>query len=151
VLVVAPARALQVAQRITAEISESGSLGWRAARALEPHLTPRTEHRAAIVAWLDGLLTLTEGLLLLSGKAWGEWIVIAALGALLPIEAVSLARRPRIGRAAVLLVNAAVVAYLVRRRLKNAHAGATSGNEVREPQGGSVSPPDSRGSPTRSP
>jgi uncharacterized membrane protein (DUF2068 family) len=133
VLVIAPAHSLQLAHLITAQISELGSLGWRAARALEPHLTPRAEHRAAVVAWLDGLLSLVQGLLLLSGKTWGEWIVIAGLGALLPIEAVSLARDPRIGRAAVLLVNAAVVAYLVRRRLK------------------AVRSPDSRGSPTRSP
>ncbi len=133
VLVLAPAHSLELAHRIAGQISELGSLGWRAARALEPWLTPRAEHGAAVVAGLDGLLSLAEGLLLLSGRTWGEWIVIAGVGALLPIEAVSLARHPRIGRAAVLLVNAAVVAYLVRRRLK----------EVR--------PLDSRGSPTRSP
>ena len=133
VLVLAPAHSLEFAHRITGQISELGSLGWRAARALEPWLTPRAEHGAAVVAGLDGLLSLAEGLLLLSGRTWGEWIVIAGVGALLPIEAVSLARHPRIGRAAVLLVNAAVVAYLVRRRLKH------------------VRPLDSRGSPTRSP
>ena len=133
VLVLAPAHSLELAHRITGQISELGSLGWRAAHALEPWLTPRAEHGAAVVAGLDGLLSLAEGLLLLSGRTWGEWIVIAGVGALLPIEAVSLARHPRIGRAAVLLVNAAVVAYLVRRRLK----------EVR--------PLDSPGSPTRSP
>jgi uncharacterized membrane protein (DUF2068 family) len=131
VLILAPAHSLQLAHRITGQISESGSLGWRAARALEPYLTPRAEHRAAVVAWLDGLLSLAEGLLLLSGRTWGEWIVIAGLGALLPIEAVSLARHPRIGRAAVLLVNAAVVAYLVRRRLKavSADQGPKHGDE----------------------
>jgi uncharacterized membrane protein (DUF2068 family) len=123
VLVLAPDRALGVAHRMATEISESGALGWRMAHALEPYLTSRAEHRAAIVAWLDGLSTLVEGLLLLSGKAWGEWIVIAGLGALLPIEAIGLVRRPRIGRAAVLLLNAAVVAYLVRRRIRHDQAG----------------------------
>ena len=143
VLVTAPARSLHFAHTLTAAISESGSLGWRAARALEPYLTPRAEHRAAIVAWLDGLSALAEGLLLLSGKAWGEWIVVAGLGALVPLEAVSLARRPGIGRAAVLLVNAAVVVYLVRRRLKQSTPAS--------PAGRGVSIPGSRGSPTRSP
>lgn len=130
VLVLTPDRALTVAHRVTAEISESGVLGWRVARALEPYLTPRIEHRAAIVAWLDGAVTLVEGLLLLSGKAWGEWIVIAGLAALLPIEAIGLVRRPRVGRAAVLLLNAAVVAYLVRRRLKHEEAGLRSRDAV---------------------
>jgi uncharacterized membrane protein (DUF2068 family) len=119
VLVLAPDRALRVAHRIAAELYESGSLGWRVAQVLEAHLTPRTEHRAAVVAGLDGLSTLAEGLLLLSGKAWGEWIVVAGLGALLPIEAIALARRPRVGRAVVLLLNAAIVAYLAWRRLKH--------------------------------
>jgi len=106
-------------------------LGWRVARARAPHLTPRAEHRAAVVACLDGLSTLAEGLLLLSGKAWGEWIVVAGLGALLPIEAVSLARRPRIGRATVLLVNASVVAYLARRRIKHDRRGVTGRDVLR--------------------
>ena len=138
-LLTAPDRALDVAHHITAQLSETGTLGWRIARALEPYLTPRAEHRAALVAWLDGLSTLTEGLLLLSGKAWAEWIVVGALGALLPIEAVSLVRRPRIGRAVVLLVNAAVVAYLVRLRLRREPAAATSGNADR-PSPGSPHP-----------
>jgi uncharacterized membrane protein (DUF2068 family) len=124
-LLSAPERALVVAHHINAQLSETGTLGWRLARALEPYLTPRAEHRAALVAWLDGLTTFTEGLLLVSGKAWGEWIVVAGLGALLPLEAISLVRRPRVGRAVVLLVNAAIVAYLVRLRLRHEPADST--------------------------
>jgi len=80
-------------------------------------LTPGVEVRAAILSWLDGLSTVTEGFLLLSGKALGEWLVVAGLSLLLPLEVMGLFRRPSIARAIVLLVNALAVAYLVRRRL----------------------------------
>ena len=120
-LTFAPISTIRAARHAVFELSESGALGWRVAHWAEPHLTVRVERRAAIVAWLDGVSTLVEALLLLSGKAWGEWIVVAGLALLLPLEAFSLVRRPRLGRALVLAANVAVVAYLARRRLKAAH------------------------------
>jgi hypothetical protein len=104
-------------RHLVAELSEWGLLGWRLAHWLEPWLTPGVEVRAAILSWLDGLSTVTEGFLLLWGKAWGEWLVVAGLSLLMPLEVMGLFRRPSITRAIVLLVNALVVAYLVRRRL----------------------------------
>ncbi|HEY5677083.1 MAG TPA: DUF2127 domain-containing protein, partial [Myxococcales bacterium] len=115
-----PVRSVGLARRLSVELSEMGSLGWRLAHWLEPHLTLGAEHKAAALAWLDGASTLVEGLLLLSGSAWGEWIVVCGLGLLLPVELVALLRHPRAVRALVLLVNAAVVAYLVRLRLHDA-------------------------------
>ena len=117
-LTFAPAKAVADARGIAVDLSEMGSIGWRAAHWLEPHLTRGAERKAAVLAWLDGISTAIEGLLLLSGSALGEWIVVAGISALLPIEAVSLARHPSLGHAAVLLINAAVVAYLVALRLK---------------------------------
>jgi hypothetical protein len=104
-------------RHLVAELSEWGVLGWRIAHWIEPRLTPNIEVRAAILAWLDGLSTVTEGILLLSGKAWGEWLVVAGLSLLLPLEVVGLFRRPSLARAIILLINALVVAYLARRRL----------------------------------
>ncbi len=121
-LTFAPVRAVSIARHATFELSETGALGWRIARWAEPHLTIRVEHRAAALAWLDGVSTFVEGLLLLSGTAWGEWIVVAGLALLVPFEAVGLARRPRIGRAVVLLINVAVVAYLARDRWRHRRA-----------------------------
>jgi uncharacterized membrane protein (DUF2068 family) len=120
-LTFAPARAVSVAHHAAFQLSETGALGWRVARWAEPHLTIRVEHRAAALAWLDGASTLAEGLLLLSGTAWGEWIVVAGLALLVPFEALALARRPRIGRAVVLLINLAVVVYLARDRWRHRH------------------------------
>jgi uncharacterized membrane protein (DUF2068 family) len=114
-----PVRSVAVARRLSVELSETGSLGWRLAHWLEPRLTRGAEHKAAALAWLDGASTLAEGMLLLSGSAWGEWIVVAGLGLLVPLELVALLRHPRPGRALVLLINTAVVAYLVRLRLKD--------------------------------
>ena len=68
------------------------------------------------MAWLDSVTTAAEVILLLRGKAWGEWLVAAGLGALVVVEVVSLERRPSLTRLVVLIVNAAVVAYLVARR-----------------------------------
>jgi uncharacterized membrane protein (DUF2068 family) len=117
-LTFAPERSVSVARHLVAELSETGTVGWRIARWIEPNLNIRVEHRAALLAWLDGASTLAEAFLLLTGTPWGEWIVVAALGVLLPFEAIALVRRPRIGRAVILLVNGAVVAYLVRLRLR---------------------------------
>src|SRR5258708_33590425 len=89
VLVLAPAHSLALAHRITRQISELGSLGWRAARALEPWLSPRAAHRAAVVPGPDGLLSLAEGLLPLSARTSGQGIVIARPGAPLPIQGIT--------------------------------------------------------------
>ena len=109
-----------LARHLTAELSESGSVGWRISRWLLPHLDRGTEWKAALVAWLDGISTAVEGLLLLWGNPLGEWIVVAGLAALVPFEAMSLVRHPGLVRALLLLVNAAVVAYLAWRRLAGA-------------------------------
>ena len=120
-LTFAPVRSVAFARHASFELSETGALGWRLSRWIEPHLTTRVEHRAAALAWLDGASTIAEGFLLLSGTAWGEWIVVAGLALLLPFEGVALARRLRVGRALVLLINAAVVAYLARDRWRHRH------------------------------
>jgi uncharacterized membrane protein (DUF2068 family) len=55
--------------------------------------------------------------LLILRKPWSEWMVAIGLGLLLPFELISVIRKPSIGKLAVLVINAAVVAYLVRRRI----------------------------------
>jgi uncharacterized membrane protein (DUF2068 family) len=75
----------------------------------------------------DGTLTLIEGWALVHGHWWGPWLVVAATGALLPLEVVSFARHPHAVRALVLLVNVAIVIYLARGALRErAHRGARS-------------------------
>ncbi len=78
-------------------------------------LTPGHLRLAALALALDAALTLVEGWSLRRGHWWGPWLVVVASGALLPFEVIHLARRPRLGRLMVLLVNALIVGYLVSR------------------------------------
>jgi uncharacterized membrane protein (DUF2068 family) len=64
---------------------------------------------------LDGTLTAVEAWALRSGRRWGPWLVVVTTGSLLPFELYELARSPRLSRALLILVNAAIVAYLARR------------------------------------
>lgn len=69
----------------------------------------------ALVA--DGAMTFLEGCALRLHKAWAEWLVVCTMGLPLPIELGELWRRPSAGHALLLVGNACIVAYLVRRRL----------------------------------
>ena len=118
--------AYRVGQRFAAELYEGGTLLFRLGRWIHQHLTTRTLHEGAVIAGLDGVTTALEGTLLWLGKAWGEWLVILGLALLLPFEANTLIHHPNAGKAAALLINAAIVGYLIRRRLSAArkHAAA---------------------------
>ncbi len=69
-------------------------------------------------------LFLTEGIGLWLRKKWAEWFTTILTASLLPLEIYELHRHPTIGKALALLVNLAVVVYLVKRirRESSAHA-----------------------------
>jgi uncharacterized membrane protein (DUF2068 family) len=71
----------------------------------------------------DGAITLVEGWALLRGRWWGPWLVVVATGSLLPFELVALARRPHVSRAALLVINVAIVVYLARKALRDRRQG----------------------------
>jgi hypothetical protein len=127
-LSLAPHSAVHLAERIVREIAEGGSTLGRFSRWLNPHVTTRFAVRAAAVAWVDGLSTAVEGLLLFQGSVWGEWIVVATLGALVPFETVSLERHPSAMRLTILLINALIVAYLILERLRAKRTRADAAN-----------------------
>jgi uncharacterized membrane protein (DUF2068 family) len=76
----------------------------------------------AVALVADGALTLVEAWALIHGHWWGPWLVVVATGALLPFEVVALARHPHLARALLLIVNAAIVAYLARKALRDHRA-----------------------------
>jgi uncharacterized membrane protein (DUF2068 family) len=82
------------------------------------HVTDSVVRGGAIVAWLDAGTTTLEATLLLMNKPWGEWLVVAGLGALIPVEVVWLVRHLTPERFGVLLVNSVVFAYLLWRRIR---------------------------------
>ena len=70
-------------------------------------------------------LFFTEGTGLAVGKRWAEYLTIVSTSSLLPLEIYELLERPSIAKFVLLLVNLAVVAYLVYelRRSRAGHRG----------------------------
>jgi uncharacterized membrane protein (DUF2068 family) len=69
----------------------------------------------AIALLADAVLSSVEGLALRAGKWWAPWLVVIATATLLPWELWRIFRHPRWGRVAVLVINIAVVLYLLRQ------------------------------------
>jgi uncharacterized membrane protein (DUF2068 family) len=69
----------------------------------------------ALALTLDGGLTLVEAWALRRGHWWGAWLVVIATSSLVPFEIVALVHAVHFTRVVVLLVNVAIVVYLVRR------------------------------------
>jgi uncharacterized membrane protein (DUF2068 family) len=72
-------------------------------------------------------LFLTEGTGLLFRKRWAEWLTIVATSSLMPIEVYELVEKFTAVRLLALLINAAVVLYLiylVRQKENGAHGSA---------------------------
>lgn len=76
----------------------------------------------SIGTFIYAAIFLVEGMGLAMQKRWAEYFTIITTGSLLPIEIYELVRRVSFGRCLALVVNLAVVAYLVfelRRFPKN--------------------------------
>jgi uncharacterized membrane protein (DUF2068 family) len=117
--------------------SDFGRLGERVMRAIE--LDPRRPffHRivdylhhlhaselrvAAIVAIGYGVLELVEGTGLWLDQLWAEYLTVIATSLLLPFELYELVHRPSVWKAAGIVVNLVIVAYLaylLRRRVRS--------------------------------
>lgn len=82
-------------------------------RALEQATTPRGLHITLLALLVDGVVTLFEGWALHRRRPWGAWVVVGVTGSLLPFEVFEMVHRFRWTRLGVLVVNVAVVAFLV--------------------------------------
>jgi Predicted membrane protein (DUF2127) len=78
--------------------------------------TARDLFIVAVAALADGVITLIEGLALHRRYRWSRWIVVGATASFLPFEVAALVRHPGAGRVALILVNASIVFYLMRRQ-----------------------------------
>jgi len=76
-------------------------------------LTPTRIKDVGVGSLIYAGLFLTEGIGLLLLKRWAEWMTIVVTGSLVPVEIWESLRRPHIGRVLLLVVNLAVVAYLI--------------------------------------
>ena len=82
-------------------------------------VTPAQLRAASAGTFVYAGLLLTEGLGLLFRKRWAEYFTIITTGGLIPLEVYELSRRVTTVKVAVLIINIAIVAYLVRRVRKS--------------------------------
>ena len=99
-------------------VRDHGTAAWSISLAgkVVQEATPGHLVVAAASSLLDGVFTAIEGWALHRRFRWAPWLVIGATSCLLPFEVLSLARHVTAGRVTLFFVNAAIVAYLFRRR-----------------------------------
>jgi uncharacterized membrane protein (DUF2068 family) len=121
---------------LTHQHSDFGRIADHAARAVEldprrpfiHHLIEKLHHLHAstlvitgIAALGYGALELVEGTGLWLDQLWAEYLTVIATSLLIPLEVFELIRNPSMLKAAGIVVNIAIVAYLgyaLRRRLR---------------------------------
>ena len=79
-------------------------------------LTVAKQTGIALTAFGYGALMGAEGIALYLRKPWARWFTIIATASFIPVEIYEIAREPHLVRLGVLVVNAAIVVYLVRRK-----------------------------------
>jgi uncharacterized membrane protein (DUF2068 family) len=67
----------------------------------------------SVGTFIYSAIFLTEGVGLALGKRWAEYLTIISTASLLPLEVYELARHTSIGKVLALVINLAVVAYLI--------------------------------------
>lgn len=78
-----------------------------------------------IVSFIYAGLFLTEGIGLWLMKHWAEWFTIVITSSLVPVEIYELHRHPTATKILVLIINIAVVAYLIYRIRNPAHESSS--------------------------
>jgi uncharacterized membrane protein (DUF2068 family) len=86
-------------------------------RALEKvgNLTPQKIRGLGVVSFIYAGLFLTEGIGLWLVKRWAEWFSVIMTTSLVPVEVYEIYRHPSVIKCFVLVVNIAVVGYLLYR------------------------------------
>jgi uncharacterized membrane protein (DUF2068 family) len=78
-------------------------------------LRPEQIRKLGLGGLLYAGLFLAEGIGLWPQKRWGEWLTVIITGSLAPLEIYEIYRHPTVVRVAVLVINVAVVGYLIYR------------------------------------
>jgi len=78
-------------------------------------LSPAQIKRIGLVGLLYAGLFLVEGTGLWLQRRWGEWVTVVLTGMLVPVEVYEIYRHPSVVKIALLVVNVAVVGYLIDR------------------------------------
>jgi uncharacterized membrane protein (DUF2068 family) len=84
------------------------------------NLTPNQIRNFGIVSFIYAALFLTEGIGLWLVKRWAEWFSVIITTSLVPVELYEIYRHPNVIKCLVLVLNIAVVGYLLYR-IRNEH------------------------------
>lgn len=79
------------------------------------NLSPHRIRELGFVSFIYAGLFVAEGTGLWLLKRWGEWLTVIITGSLVPVEVYETSHRPTALNTLVLLVNIAVVVYLIYR------------------------------------
>ena len=79
------------------------------------NLTPDKIKQLGLGSMIYAGLFLTEGIGLWFEKRWAEWLTVIITSSLIPIEIYEIHHQPTSVKIAVLLINIAIVAYLLYR------------------------------------
>ena len=80
--------------------------------------TSRNLRVIAIASLLDAAASAFEGWALHRRFGWSRWLVVITTSSLFPFEVVAIVRHLSAGRVALIAVNALIVGYLVRHRMR---------------------------------
>jgi uncharacterized membrane protein (DUF2068 family) len=78
-------------------------------------LTPNNIKGLGIGSFMYAALFLTEGVGLWLLKRWAEWLTMIITSSLIPVEIYEIHRHATVIKVAVLVLNAAIAAYLIHR------------------------------------
>ena len=86
---------------------------------------PEQLRAIGVGTFLYALMYLVEGGGLLLRKHWAEYLTVAATGLFIPLEIFEVVKRPTALRVGLLVINAAIVAYLVFQLRRKESEGAS--------------------------
>lgn len=86
-------------------------------------LPPKRIKELGIASFIYAGLFLTEGTGLWLEKRWAEWFTITITASLVPIEIYEIIREPSAVKVLVLIVNVAILGYLIYRVRKEPRGG----------------------------
>lgn len=93
-------------------------------------LTSYGPHRVEAIAFglfLYAALFTVEGIGLLKGKLWAEWLTLIITASFIPLEVYELIHERSAMKAAVLVMNILIVIYLIARRIHASHQHGIKG------------------------
>ena len=96
----------------------------------EQRLTPGKLRTAGIIALAYGALEGAESYGLFRRRRWGEYLTVLATSLLLIPEVAELVRKQTVFKVAALVVNVAIVAYLVVRLRRGSESPHTAGRDA---------------------